>query len=83
MQHMATSTVSNSAGMHRRTEGLTIQQAVDVLSREERFMATVAAMNTLLIAKGIYTQAEFDQIFCRWAEAQLNKPSSARPGKIG
>ena len=83
MQNMATSTVSNSAEMHRRTEGLTIQQAVDVLSREERFMATVAAMNTLLIGKGIYTQAEFDQIFCRWAEAQLSKPSSARLGKIG
>jgi hypothetical protein len=81
---MATSTVPNSPARAReRRRGLTIQEAVDVLSREERFMATVAAMNTLLIGKGVYSQAEFDQIFCRWAEAQLNKPSSARTGKVG
>jgi hypothetical protein len=80
---MATSTVPNSPTRPReRRQELTIQQAVDVLSREERFMATIAAMNTLLIGKGVYTQAEFDQIFCRWAEAQLNKPSSARTGKM-
>lgn len=46
-------------------------------------MATVAAMNTLLISKGVYTQSEFDQIFCKWAEAQQSKPKHARIGKIG
>ena len=46
-------------------------------------MATVAAMNTLLIEKQIYKQAEFDEIFCRWAEAQQAKPKSARIGKAG
>jgi hypothetical protein len=50
-----------------------MREAVKLLSREERFMATVAAMNTLLIEKGVYTQQEFDEIFCQWAEAQVSK----------
>lgn len=79
---MATSTMAGSpAG--RTEQALTIQEAVELLSREERFMATVAAMNTLLISKGVYTQREFDQIFCKWAEAQQSKPKSSRIGKIG
>ena len=44
-------------------------QAMERLSREDRFKATVSAMNTLLIQKGIYTQAEFEIYFCQWAEA--------------
>jgi hypothetical protein len=48
-------------------------EAARLLSREERFMATVAAMNTLLIEKQIYTQQEFDAIFCDWAAAQVSK----------
>lgn len=59
---------------------LTMPEAAKLLSREERFMGTVAAMNTLLIAKGIYTQEEFDSIFVRWAAAQFNKPKKSRPG---
>ena len=73
---MATSTID------RQDRKLSIQEAAKVLSREERFMATVAAMNTLLISKGLYTQAEFDEIFCRWAEAQQIKPKSARIGQL-
>lgn len=61
---------------------LTMHQAAQILSREERFMATVAAVNTLLISKGIYTQAEFDEIFCRWAKAQLLRPKNQRVGKV-
>jgi len=78
---MATNTIPNAGAA--RTGRITVQEAVEVLSREERFMATVAAMNTLLIAKGIYKQGEFDEIFCRWAEAQQSKPRSARVGKTG
>jgi len=55
-----------------------MREAVKLLSREERFKATVAAMNTLLIEKRIYTQQEFDQIFCQWAQAKLSKPKSRR-----
>ena len=66
-----------------RASRISIKEAVEILSREERFMATVAAMNTLLIEKRIYKQAEFDEIFCRWTEAQQAKPKSARVGKAG
>lgn len=58
-----------------------MREAVKLLSREERFMATVAAMNTLLIEKGIYTQQEFDEIFCQWAQSQISKPKRQRAGR--
>jgi hypothetical protein len=59
---------------------ISMPEAAKLLSREERFMGTVAAMNTLLIAKGVYSQQEFDAIFVRWASAQFNKPKKVRPG---
>ena len=63
-----------------RALDMTMPEAANLLSREERFMATVAAMNTLLIEKRIYTQQEFDAIFIGWAKAQLSKPKSQRTG---
>jgi len=62
------------------THSMTMPDAAKLLSREERFMATVAAMNTLLIEKRIYTQQEFDSIFVGWAKAQLSKPRGQRTG---
>ncbi len=59
---------------------ITFQQAMQMLSREERFMATVAAMNSLLIQKGVYTSEEFESLFCGWALAQLERPKDSRPG---
>jgi hypothetical protein len=47
------------------------EQALDHLSRDDRFKATVYAMNTLLIHKGIYTQKEFQQLFVEWASKQV------------
>ena len=61
-------------------QSMTMPQAAGLLSREERFMATVAAMNTLLIEKRVYTQQEFDAIFVGWAKAQLSKPKKQRTG---
>jgi hypothetical protein len=46
------------------------EQALDHLSRNDRFKATVYAMNTLLIHRGIYTQKEFQQLFVEWASRQ-------------
>ena len=43
------------------------EKALDSLSKDERFRATVYAMNTLLIYKGIYTHEEFEQLFVEWA----------------
>jgi hypothetical protein len=51
------------------------EKALDLLSRDDRFRATVYAMNTLLIHKGIYTQEEFQQLFVEWASKQLKNSS--------
>jgi hypothetical protein len=53
------------------------EQAMDHLSRDDRFKATVYAMNTLLIHKGIYTHEEFEQLFVEWALKQQRKLSKA------
>jgi hypothetical protein len=46
------------------------EQALDVLSRDDRFRAALYAMNTLLIHKGIYTREEFHQLVLEWASKQ-------------
>jgi hypothetical protein len=46
---------------------MSYEETLDHLSRDERFKATVYAMNTLLIHKGIYTQKEFQELFMEWA----------------
>lgn len=76
---MATATIP-TAGEAMQSVSMTMPEAAKLLSREERFMGTVHAMNTLLIHKGIYTQQEFDEIFCRWAKTQLSRPKAERPG---
>jgi 3-hydroxyacyl-CoA dehydrogenase len=79
---MATASINSPVynGAQSKTDDLTIKDAVEALSREERFMGTVHAMNTLLIHKGLYTQKEFDAIFCRWARTQLKRDRNDRPG---
>lgn len=64
-----------------KTEALTdelisFDDAVEVLSREESFRATVYAMNTLLVQKGIYSPAEFEFQFRQWAQKNIKKASS-------
>lgn len=59
-----------------RRDTLTFRTAVDKLSREDRFRATISAMNTLLIQKGIYTQEEFETLFCQWATAAIRREST-------
>lgn len=52
---------------------MTYEEAVKIASREEGFMATVYAMNTLLIQKGIYSQEEFRHLFVEWIEKEERK----------
>ena len=52
---------------------MSFKEAVRVMSRDERFKATVSAMNTLLVQKGVYTQEEFEAYFCQWAEAKTRR----------
>jgi len=54
---------------------MSYEQAMDMLSRDDRFKATVYAMNTLLISKGFYTQQEFQKFFVEWAKKEQGKSS--------
>jgi len=59
------------------------EEAINQLSRDERFKATVSAMNTLLIRKGGYSQQELEAYFIESAKAQIKKKSkSSSNGKL-
>lgn len=53
------------------------EEALATASRDEGFKATVYAMNTLLIHKGVYTQEEFQVIFAEWVEKELQHSSAS------
>jgi hypothetical protein len=46
-----------------------------VASRDERFMATVYAMNSLLIHKGVYSAEEFESVFVEWVQKEQRQKS--------
>ena len=52
------------------------EEAMEKLSQDEAFRATVYAMNTLLIQKGFYTAEEFRFQFRQSAQKQLRKKKS-------
>ena len=49
------------------------EEAIERLSDDQKFKATVYAMNTLLIEKEIYTSEEFRFHFRQSAQRQLKK----------
>ena len=49
------------------------EDALEQLTEGQRLRATVYAMNTLLIAKGVYTAPEFRFQFRQSAQKQLRK----------
>jgi hypothetical protein len=53
------------------------EEALAAASRDEGFKATVYAMNTLLIHKGVYTQDEFQAVFVEWVEKELRRRSAS------
>ena len=54
---------------------MSFEEALGLASRDEGFKATVYAMNTLLIHKGIYTQEEFQTLFVEWVEKEKRRKS--------
>jgi hypothetical protein len=57
----------------RRRTSMSFEEAMEAASRDEGFKATVYAMNTLLIRKGVYTQEEFQLFFVEWVEKELRR----------
>jgi len=68
---MATTSVGRSPGAVPESRLIGFDEAMDKLSREERFRATVYAMNTLLVQKGIYSPEEFEFQFRQFAQKNL------------
>jgi len=52
---------------------MSYEEALRLASRDEGFMATVYAMNTLLVHKGVYTQEEFQELFAEWMQKEERK----------
>ena len=52
---------------------MSFEEALEVLTRDERFHATIYAMNSLLISKGVYTREEFQSLFKEWAAKETSK----------
>jgi hypothetical protein len=52
------------------------EEAMEKLSEDEAFRATIYAMNTLLIQKGFYSAEEFRFQFRQSAQRQLRKRKS-------
>jgi hypothetical protein len=55
---------------------MSYDEAIQLVSRDDSFKATVYAMNTLLIHRGIYTREEFETLFVEWAKKELAKKSA-------
>jgi hypothetical protein len=58
---------------------MSYEEALSLASRDEAFKATIYAMNTLLIHKGIYTQDEFQRLFVEWVRKEDRKRAQAHP----
>lgn len=70
--NMATVPVSDSRkAVFNNKELISFEEAMEKLSRDDRFRATVYAMNTLLVQKGIYSPEEFELQFRQFAQKQL------------
>jgi hypothetical protein len=54
------------------------EEAMQLASRDEVFKATIYAMNTLLIHRGIYTQDEFQQLFVEWVKKERSKKAGSQ-----
>lgn len=50
---------------------ISFEAAMEQLSRDDRFRATVYAMNTLMVQKGLYSPEEFEFQFRQFAQKQV------------
>ncbi len=52
---------------------MSFEDALNLATRDESFKATIYAMNTLLINKGIYTREEFEGLFVEWVSKEQRR----------
>ncbi|HEY6248678.1 MAG TPA: hypothetical protein VI685_01890 [Candidatus Angelobacter sp.] len=68
---MATVPINSRKVASTNRDLISFEAAMEKLSRDDRFRATVYAMNTLLVQKGIYSPEEFELHFRQFAQKQL------------
>ena len=69
---MATVPINRSRRNVAKSKDLvSFEEAMEKLSRDDRFRATTYAMNTLLVQKGIYSPEEFEFQFRQFAQKQI------------
>ena len=68
---MATSAHQFEHPVSQGIDLISFDDAMEKLSREERFRATVYSMNTLLVQKGVYSSEEFEFQFRQFAQKNL------------
>ena len=68
---MATTLTAQDNNLDNPEDLIVYEEAMNRLSRDERFRATVYAMNTLLVQKGIYSPEEFELQFRQFADKSL------------
>ena len=54
---------------------MSFEEGLNLLTRDERFQATIYAMNSLLISKGVYSREEFQTLVMEWAAKETRKKS--------
>jgi hypothetical protein len=59
-------------------QGNNLNEAMERMSRDDRFRATIYAVNTLLVQKGIYSPEEFEFQFCQFAQRHESAEASGR-----
>ena len=64
------------AGRAKKGVEMSFEDALGIASRDEGFKATVYAMNTLLIHKGVYTREEFEQTFVEWVQKEQRRKAA-------
>ena len=60
---------------------MSFEEALNSATRDEAFKATIYAMNTLLIDKGIYTRAEFEALFVEWMHKEQRRSQVSEPAR--
>ena len=55
---------------------MSFEDALNLATRDESFKATVYAMNTLLIHKGVYSREEFETLFVEWVSKEHQRQAS-------
>lgn len=58
---------------------MSFEEALNLASRDEAFKATIYAMNTLLMDKGIYTREEFESLFVEWVDKEQRRSHRSEP----